>query len=357
MKIAMIIPSLKIGGGQRIAMELAGDNPNLFFIIIEKREDNFFARQVEQDHKVYYLDKELGFHGGVFYKIWKILRQEKPELLHFHLGVSLYGLVPAFFLKKIKLIYTFHTIAQNDSVGIIRLLCRMGIKLRGMIPVAISKTVAKSIEQVYRIENVKIIYNGIRLEHYHCSKRKEDQIIKLVTVGQIWEIKNHAFMIDLLRTLKMSGTQSYELTILGDGPLRQQICEKIDHDGLRQQVKVTGNVSNVNDYLADSDIFLLTSHYEGLSLATLEAMASGLPIVSSDVGGMKDLVSDNGFLIESGNMESFVKAIETLASQEKMRESMGQKSLAYVKQYDVKKMRQAYFEFYREVTKNGAEAF
>ena len=56
-------------------------------------------------------------------------------------------------------------------------------------------------------------------------------------------------------------------------------------------------------------------------------------------------------------MEGFVKAIETLASQEKMRESMGQKSLAYVKQYDVKKMRQAYFEFYREVTKNGAEAF
>ena len=122
MKVMMIIPSLLTGGGQRVAMDIASDDPRFVFIVIGKRVDNSFTREVEANHKVYYMNKELGFNPKVFFRIARVLKSETPDIVHFHLGVSLYGLVPCFFRRKIKLFYTFHTIAEKDSEGIIRML-------------------------------------------------------------------------------------------------------------------------------------------------------------------------------------------------------------------------------------------
>ena len=133
MKVLVIIPSLLTGGGQRVAMDIAEDNPDFIFIVIGKKVDNSFTKEVESYHKVYYMNKELGFNPKVFFKIGRILKIEKPDIVHFHLGVSLYGLLPCFFRRKIKLVYTFHTIAEKDSEGIIRKLCFCGIKFRNLI--------------------------------------------------------------------------------------------------------------------------------------------------------------------------------------------------------------------------------
>ena len=68
-----------------------------------------------------------------------------------------------------------------------------------------------------------------------------------------------------------------------------------------------GNVENVEQYLAEADAFVLSSNYEGLPLVILEAMASGLPIVSTDVGGVKDVVTDNGLLVEPHSIEKLAE--------------------------------------------------
>ena len=348
MKVMMIIPSLLTGGGQRVAMDIASDDPRFVFIVIGKRVDNSFTREVEANHKVYYMNKELGFNPKVFFRIARVLKSETPDIVHFHLGVSLCGLVPCFFRRKIKLFYTFHTIAEKDSEGIIRMLCFWGIKFRKLIPVAITETVRKSVENMYGISDVSMIYNGIDTSRYYCSNSKTSGKICLIAVGQIWEAKNHFFLIDVMDRLRNKDDISrYKLIILGDGPLKSDLEEYIKKKKLANEVELKGNVNNVNDYLANADIFVLSSKYEGLSLATMEAMASSLPIISLNVGGMKDLVSDNGFLVPFGDVEKFTEKIVLLGGNVKLRKVMGDKSVEYVKKYDKTIMRNAYLKLYR----------
>jgi glycosyltransferase involved in cell wall biosynthesis len=349
MKIAMMIPSLKRGGAQKIAMDIAENNPDIFFVVIEKRVDNGMAKRIESSHKVYYLNKEPGFHPFIFWKINRILEKEKPDVVHFHLGVSLYGLIPCFFRPKIKLIYTFHTIAEKDTEGYIRRLCRVGIKIRKMLPVAITETVRDSIKEMYNLKDVKLIYNGIDTKKYDTAADRDDHTIHLAAIGQIWEAKNYLFMIDVIEQLVKTDTVTkYKLMILGDGPMKEEVRSKIKMSGLMKVVDLEGDVDHVQDYLARADIFILTSHYEGLSLATMEAMASSLPVISTNVGGMKDLIKDNGFLVEPGNKTEFVNKIILLARNSSLRRQMGLKSAAYVKKYEKKDMQENYMRFYQE---------
>lgn len=348
MKVLIIIPTLLTGGGQRVAMDIAADDSNFIFLVIGKRVDNSYTREVEEHHKVYYMNKELGFNPKMFFKIAKIIKVENPEVVHFHLGVSLYGLVPCFFRKKTKLIYTFHTIAEKDSEGLVRKLCYAGIKYGNLIPVAITETVRDSVCNMYDLSKVKMIYNGIKLSKYYSNSKKENKEICLVAVGQIWKAKNHFFLVDVMERLRdrIEGVK-YKLTILGDGPLKDELEKYIEKKGLNDMIELKGNVNNVADYLADSDIFVLSSNYEGLSLATMEAMASSLPVVSLDVGGMKDLIHDNGFLVPFADVDTFVEKVVQLGVNSELRKKMGEKSFEYAKQYDVEKMRKAYLKLYR----------
>ena len=348
MKVMIIIPSLLVGGGQRVAMDIASDDSDFVFVIIGKKVENSYTKEVEAHHKVYYMNKELGFKPKVFFKIGKVIDSERPDVIHFHLGVSLYGLVPCFFKRKIKLFYTFHTIAEKDSEGIIRKLCYIGIKFRKMIPVAITETVRESIQNMYGISEVKMIYNGIDLSNYYSEKEKNNKEISLIAVGQIWKAKNHFFLVEVMDKLQYKdNTTKYKLIILGDGPLRGKLEEYINEKGLKDVIELKGNVDNVADFLAKADVFVLSSNYEGLSLATMEAMASSLPIVSLNVGGMKDLVHDNGFLIPFNDVDAFAEKIVILSRNAKLRKMMGEKSSEYVKNYDKNKMRELYLELYR----------
>lgn len=349
MKILIILPSLLTGGGQKVAMDIAADDRNFLFLIIGKRENNQFTKSVESKHKVYYMNKELGFDLKIFHKIGKILDFEKPDVVHFHLAVSLYGLIPCW-LRKIKTVYTFHTIASKDSEGLVRWLCRLGIKLGGMVPVAITETVRESIQEMYNISQVEMIYNGIDLQKYYKVPFIDPENVQLIAIGQIWEAKNHHFLVDVMRMIKISCPKKhYKLVILGDGPLRQSLEEYINQSGVNDIIELKGNVNNVEDYLARSNIFVISSRYEGLSLATMEAMASSLPVVSLNVGGMKDLVSDNGYLVEFGDVEEFTKKVLILGENEVLQEKMGTRSKEKVKKYGKQQMRVAYLNLYRRI--------
>lgn len=353
MNVAIIIPTLKIGGGQKIAIDIADKSSEVFFIVIGERVDNHYTHYVEKYHKVYYINKKIGFNPLVFLKIAKILNRENPNIVHFHLGVSLYGLVPSFFCFDRKLIYTFHTIADNDSKGLIRMLCYIGIKTGRLHPVAITETVQESIKKMYGIDRVELIHNGIDLSNMikdsrGISRNQESSVIRLIAVGQLWKAKNYGFLLDVIaNVIKQDKQNNYKLIILGDGPQRTDLERKAVTLGLENIVSFYGNVDDVSKYLVRSDIFLLTSLYEGLSLATLEAMASGLPVIATDVGGMKDIVKGNGYLLPLGDIQGFSDKIVYLANNREERVQMSDISLAIVKNFDKHIMRKKYWELYK----------
>lgn len=142
------------------------------------------------------------------------------------------------------------------------------------------------------------------------------------------------------------------LKILGDGPLRSDLQNYINLKELNQWITLEGRVENVEDYLAGADLFALSSDYEGLPLSILEAMAAGLPIVTTNVGGVSDIVTDNGKLVEKGNVDAFAAAIQQLVVNRELRDIYAENSAKNVLKYDSTIIASEYMELYKKYGRN-----
>jgi glycosyltransferase involved in cell wall biosynthesis len=118
--------------------------------------------------------------------------------------------------------------------------------------------------------------------------------------------------------------------LAGDGPTRKEAENAARSLQLAERVRFAGNRDDVPQLLADADIFVLATKWEGLPLSILEAMRAGLPTIATGVGGVEEMVTDgvNGYLTERGNVEQLRTRIRTLISSRQLQESMGRQARA-----------------------------
>ena len=124
-------------------------------------------------------------------------------------------------------------------------------------------------------------------------------------------------------------TQNYRAVIVGDGPERQSIDGLIESAGLRDRVELLGERDDVRDVLSHADLFVLSSRSEAMPMSILEAMAAGLPVVASNVGGVPEVVVDDqtGLLVPPGNAAALASAIERLLGDRELRIEFGARGL------------------------------
>ena len=186
-------------------------------------------------------------------------------------------------------------------------------------------------------KNVFLLDNCIDTSYYY-SKRIQDEVnqIKLITIGNLTSNKGHEFLIDVVCKLKQL-KYSVTLDILGYGPLEKHLKQKINSLNLNDCIILKGNVSNVNDYLSDSDIYIHGAFKEGFGLVLVEAMASKLPVVSTNGGGNKDLIQNgyNGFMIESRELDEYVDKIRYLIDNLDERMKMGENAFLFSRNFDI----------------------
>ena len=152
-----------------------------------------------------------------------------------------------------------------------------------------------------------MLQNAINLNQFTRPKswnKKKDEQLKLVSVGSLVDKKNHIFLIEVVEKLIEKGLNP-QLSILGEGPNRELLEREIEDRKLKEYIHLKGNVSKVEEFLWNSDIYVHSATYEPFGLVLLEAMASGIPCVSIDGGGNRDIIENekNGFIIEKGNPE------------------------------------------------------
>jgi colanic acid/amylovoran biosynthesis glycosyltransferase len=151
-------------------------------------------------------------------------------------------------------------------------------------------------------------------------------MIKLITVGSLVWTKGYEYALTSIRRLVDEGL-SVSLDIIGDGPDRQRVLYTIRDMHLESEVRLLGKLApgRVRDHLQQSDIFVLSSLSEGLSNAVLEAMACGLPVVSTDCGGMSEAITEGieGFLVPVRQPTAMAKRISDLARDAGLRSQMG----------------------------------
>jgi glycosyltransferase involved in cell wall biosynthesis len=178
-----------------------------------------------------------------------------------------------------------------------------------------------------------------------------DNDVLFVCVARIAPQKNHALLLKAFAQGPASDPNAH-LVLVGEGALREQLEQQAKNLGLAGQAHFLGLRADIPDVLGAMDVFVLSSDYEGNPLSVMEAMASGLPTVSTAVGGVPDLFESGkeGLMVQPGDVQGLSNTMATLLRNREARQSMGMAAARRArKNYDVSRMVQAYEELYEDL--------
>lgn len=196
--------------------------------------------------------------------------------------------------------------------------------------VAISNGVKRSIP--FYQSKVVVVENAISVPSEVALLRQRENI-EILSVGSLTHKKDHLFLLRALRGARCS----YHLSIAGEGVVRSDLEDYIQRNGMDRHVTLLGALSRetLNKRYLSSDMFVLSSRWEGFPNVLLEAMAYGLPVVSTAVSGAEDLIEDgvSGFLVPIGDEEKLVEAIQKLALDADLRKRIGMQARERTKHF------------------------
>lgn len=191
-----------------------------------------------------------------------------------------------------------------------------------------------------------VIYNPVSLGPKAGLALRTEKQKKIVSVGRLMPQKNQQMLISAFADVHKNHPD-YKLTIYGDGPLKEQLQEQIERLGLKEYVHLPGSVQNVFECIAGSELFVLSSDYEGMPNALIEAMCLGLPVISTRVSGATDLIQhgENGLLVDVEDKDSLVLAMEELLNAADLQKQLAENAMQINEQLEISKITSQWIEF------------
>lgn len=357
-KILRIISRLNIGGpsihcsilmkefnddryeSKLISGSISASEGDMSYIIEDKKGTHI---------KIPELQREINFKNDfiAFISLIRLLFSEKPDIVHSHLAkagtisriaVWIYNAVSK---KKAKTVHTFHghvlkgyfsALKSKFFIQIERALAKITDAI-----IAISQTQKWELTEKYRLtdaDKVHIIHLGFDLSRFaNCRARGklrskigvDDDTFLVGIVGRLVPIKNHRLFIKAATLVKkMYANKSIKFIIVGDGELRKDLERYAKQTGIFEHFVFYGWEKNIQNVYCDIDILVLTSNNEGTPVSIIESMASSVPVVTTGVGGIKDLlghiegrlennvdcsICERGILCPKGNAEAIADGI------------------------------------------------
>lgn len=282
--------------------------------------------------------------------------EPKPDIVHAHLfptsawvaGLKKIGVI------RCPLVFTEHSTSNN----------RRGSAIGNVI----DPLIYKQFKEIYCIsdgtmENLlaayptlskktEVIMNGANLRFDSFTKRGKTDQVKIVSVGSLRKAKNYPTALEALGLLP---EQKCEYRIIGDGDLRNDLESQAA--SLKTPVRFEGHVNDVGPFLQAADIFLMTSLWEGFGLAAVEGMNAGLPIVASDIDGLREVVGTDGecaLLVPPDDPRAIADALATLIGDATKRRKMGEAAFRRAALFDKRLMAENYIATYRTVASGAA---
>jgi GalNAc-alpha-(1->4)-GalNAc-alpha-(1->3)-diNAcBac-PP-undecaprenol alpha-1,4-N-acetyl-D-galactosaminyltransferase len=347
-KIAFLIPSLSPGGAERVVVSLVNKFANKFevFLIVLNKTETFY--NVDKEVNLIYLQEKYtpstslieAIKSNVIYvkKIVKISKKNQIDLLiGFTTSVNILSIISARVLKKPNLISE----RNNPEVFVPNTYWRI---LRNFWYPSANGLIVQTefIKGFYRKtiqENkIKIIPNPI--DEIILSTRKDysERENVILTVGRLDANKNQRLLIEAFANLNVG---NWKLVIAGDGVLREEYRKLTASLGIADQVDFVGNVNNISDYYNQAKIFVFTSQSEGFPNALLEAMAFGLPCISTDCpSGPSEIIknNENGFLIDVNNKSQLEKKLTDLMNNPKLCIEFSTKALKSTERFEIQEI-------------------
>ncbi|MDD4607462.1 MAG: glycosyltransferase [Patescibacteria group bacterium] len=356
-KIIHILSELKPAGAEHLVLDLVKNlDPAQFEIqvwaVVGGGELEIEFKKLNINVQVFNKKTKLGL--GVLWQMYRKLKIFQPNIVHTHLFAGdMWGKVASRLAGIKNIISTEHNI-DIDEGQIKKKIKRWTYKFTSCV-VAVSQAVKNYTIQTYQVktEKIQVIYNGIDLNKFTFCPREINQRQPIIgTIARLEPQKGQEFLIQAFQQVLKKYPQA-NLWIIGYGSLEGKLKKQVADLNLDPAVKFWGGRMDIIEKLKQLDIFVLASEWEGLGIALIEAMASGLPVIGTRVGGIPELIQDGetGLLVKSQSVEELSQAIIKLLDQPELSFKLGQQASQVVKQnFDIQKMVKAYKKIYENFT-------
>ncbi|MCW8091293.1 glycosyltransferase family 4 protein [Alteromonas sp. ASW11-130] len=362
-KILHLIDTTGPGGAEEVFIALAdhirSDNIDSVVVI---RGEGYVAQQLRKKGlEPIIIDSKGSFNFKLITMLCKVVKQHKIKLIQSHLlGSNVYASIVGL-IMRVPVVATYHgmvDVSPNERFKGLKLwFMRTGIAHF----VAVSHSLAEKIEQQSLLipNKTSVVYNGIDTDKY-SSDRKDTLRAKLGippttfifgALGNIRPAKRYDLLIEAANLLKQQNINC-AFVIAGDpkAKLRQKLDKQIAYYDL-DNIHFVGFVENTPDYLSNLGAFVLTSDAEGFSISTIEAMASGLPVLCTKCGGPEEIIQNNdqGTLVEV-NAKSIANGMKNIIKQHESGRMVITSAISRVHaDFSLKAMTNAYKAIYRKV--------
>ncbi len=197
---------------------------------------------------------------------------------------------------------------------------------------------------------IQVIPNGVDLELFHPAGRVESSELSMLTVGRLSATKRLPLLIDAISMLRDQGAK-VRLTVVGGGSLESQLHRLVSEKGLGEAVTLLGRqgMEDMPDLYRQYDLYVSASAQEGMSNAMLEAMASGLPIVTTRCEGVDELISNNGVVVEGSAPAALAQAIRELVANPRRCQAMSLAARRRAEQLSWDVVAESYLQLYAKV--------
>ena len=341
------------GGTERVAVQLAnalledGTYDICFVSLTEQQEKPFYP--LKSEIKRYRLgEKWINPGPGYLPVIGKLRRFLKDRQIDIIVDIDIVLdvlSIPATKRLKTKVVSWEHFTADFElSVLYRKMILKYSVKRSDYVVVLTDGDLEEYRNRLGRKNAIRRIYNPVAYQWKKETELEQKKII--LTAGRLVPEKG----IEYLKKVSVKILERYpewQWVVLGEGVERENLEQFIIENNLQNRFVLKGNVENVDEYLQQASIFVITSKYEGLGLSMLEARAMKVPCVSFDVKmGPRELIHNgiDGYLVTPFDCEDMIKKIETLINDQKLRKQFAEKAFLHMNEFRVQKIKEQWKE-------------
>ena len=351
MKILHVITSLSTGGAEHLMVDLLPrlrDLGNDVELAVFNSSKTPFYKQLEQSGiKIHgFSETDSVYNYKHIFRLKKLMKEF--DVVHTHnTACQLFAAIGR--IETAKLVTTEHsTSTRRRNYKLLRYFDRWMYRQYDKI-VCISEPSESSLRK-YVGDNYPIttIHNGIDVKRFDTVEKIDLGLSENMAITMVAGFRYEKDQPTVIRAMTFL-PENYHLILVGDGERRQEFESLIDELELKDRVHLLGLRTDVPQILKSSDVIVMSSHREGLSLSNVEGMASGNPFVASDVEGLREVTRGYGVLFPHGNSKVLADIIYNLTTDVGYREDVVSRCKSRSSQYDIQVMAENYNEAYNEL--------
>ncbi|MCD6184479.1 MAG: glycosyltransferase family 4 protein [Deltaproteobacteria bacterium] len=362
LKIILLASGDLYGGAEAVVYNLVKGlkaYPSINLCVVLFNNGRLADLCMEQEVETIIIDEAKYNFFRLAWKLVHITKSFRPDIIHSHrYKENILALIVKIFAPRSRLITTVHGLSEGHPEFKTKLLSKINLYIEKYIfnkIVAVSDDIKNYFVNKLNFPESKVarVYNGIEMPEINKSHDNNKKTFTIGSAGRFFPVKDYFLMVDIAKEL-CAARDDIIFVLAGEGPMKTAIEEKIKKYKIEDKFRLPGNLDNMQNFYNSIDLYLNTSHHEGIPITIIEAMSNSIPVVAPAVGGLPEIVENGktGRLVKKRTAAEFARIIDNIIPDNDAMAVAGKNSRERAEKYfSIVCMSESYMNIYMDLAR------